>query len=85
MKFYLKWVNPIVAIMIFIICTSLYFGRYFVNFNPKEVSLHAKGENIIDPAQMGLPMYFFAKGLFCSSILFLFGEFLKSKIVNKNK
>lgn len=80
MKFYLKWINPVVALLILIICSWLYFGGYFVNFNPKEPSPYERGENIIDPDEMNLPMYFFAKGLFCSSMLFLFGEFLKRKL-----
>ena len=78
MKFYLKWVNPIVALVILVICSWLYFGGYFVSFSGE--SPFAKGKIIIDPAEMNLPMYFFAKGLFCSSMLFLFGEFLKRKL-----
>jgi len=80
MKFYLKWINPTIAVLILLICTWLYFGGYFVRFDPKETSHYEKGESIIDPEEMNLPMYFFAKGLFCSSMLFLFGEFLKRKL-----
>ncbi|MFA6281415.1 MAG: hypothetical protein WCY05_02800 [Candidatus Omnitrophota bacterium] len=78
MKFYLKWVNPIVALLILIICSWVYFGGYFVGFNEK--SKFEKKEVLIDPNEMGMPMYFFAKGLFCSSMLFLFGEFMKRKL-----
>jgi hypothetical protein len=78
MRFYLKWINPAVALLILVICSWLYFGGYFVSFADKSPFL--KGKNIIDPAEMEFPMYFFAKGLFCSSMLFLFGEFLKRKL-----
>ncbi|MFA5337647.1 MAG: hypothetical protein WC330_04885 [Candidatus Omnitrophota bacterium] len=78
MRFYLKWINPIVAILILVICSWLYFGGYFVSFGNKSPFL--KGKSIIDPSEMNLPMYFFAKGLFCSSMLFLFGEFFKRKL-----
>ena len=79
MRFYLKWVNPIIALLILVICSWLYFGGYFVSFSADK-SLFLKGKNILDPAEMNLQMYFFAKGLFCSSMLFLFGEFMKRKI-----
>lgn len=81
MRFYLKWINPVVAILILVICSWLYFGGYFVNFKNPNESVFGRGFNIIDPAELSLPMYFFAKGLFSSSMLFLFGEFLKRKVL----
>ncbi len=78
MKFYLKWINPLVAIVILLICSWIYFGGYFIGFDKK--SAFMEGKNIIDPGEMGFSMYFFAKGLFCSSMLFLFGQFLKRKL-----
>ncbi|UCC94491.1 MAG: hypothetical protein JSW40_06675 [Candidatus Omnitrophota bacterium] len=83
MKFYLKWINPVVALLVLVICTWIYFGGYFVSFDPKESSAFEKGENIIDPGEMGFSMYFFAKGLFCSSMLFLFGHFMKRYLYKK--
>ncbi len=85
MKFYLKWINPCVALLILIICTWIYVGGYFVSYDAGQ-SPFAKGEVFIDPEEMGFSMYFFAKGLFCSSMLFLFGEFLKKYLYgNKDK
>ena len=81
MRFYLKWLNSLVALLILIICSWIYFGGYFVSFGDK--SLFAKGKIIIDPGEMGMSMYFFAKGLFCSSMLFLFGEFMKRKLAKE--
>ena len=80
MRFYLKWINPVVAILILVICSWVYFGGYFVTFNEKAPPF-SSGLNIIDPSELSLPMYFFAKGLFSSSMLFLFGEFLKRKVL----
>jgi hypothetical protein len=76
LMFYLKWINPAVAVLILLICCWIYFGGYFVEFSEKQ-SPFQKGELIIDPSEMGFSMYFFAKGLFCSSALFMLGEFLK--------
>jgi len=81
LKFYLKWINPVIAILILLICSWIYFGGYFISFNGKSPFL--EGKSIIDPREMGFSMYFFAKGLFCSSMLFLFGEFLKRKLFKK--
>ena len=82
MRFYLKWVNPFVALLILAICSWIYFGDYFVSFG-QEKSAFAKGGVIIDPDKGGLQMYFFAKGLFCSSALFLMGEILKRLLKEK--
>ncbi len=76
MRFYLKWVNPVIALLILAICSWIYFGGYFISFG-KENSAYTLGEVIIDPDKEGFSMYFFAKGLFCSSALFLMGEILK--------
>lgn len=79
LKFYLKWINPFIAGLILIICVWIYFGGYFLQFGETEPPF-LKGDSIIDPGELGFSMYFFAKGLFCSSMLFLFGEFMKRYI-----
>jgi hypothetical protein len=81
MKFYLKWINPIVALVILAICCWVYFGGYFISLDGSETPF-TKGKHLLDAGDEGFQMYFFAKGLFCSSMLFLFGEFLK-KYLNK--
>ena len=75
MRFYLKWINPVVAFLIMATCSWIYFGGYFVRFDGE--SPFANGVSIIDPGEMSFGMYFFAKGLFCASMLLLFGHFLK--------
>jgi hypothetical protein len=81
MKFYLKWINPLISIIILVLCTWIYFGDYFCSFNGE--SHLTKGHFILDPDEMGLSIYFFAKGLFCSSLLFLFGKFLERYLAKK--
>jgi hypothetical protein len=78
MKFYLTWINPAVALIVLVICTWIYFGGYFVSFGSDTPFM--EGKSIIDPDEMAMPLYFFAKGLFCSSMLFLFGEFMKTRL-----
>jgi hypothetical protein len=80
MKFYLKWINPAIALLILIICTWIYLGGYFLSFDSVKPSRFASGKNIIDVNEMGFSMYFFAKGLFCSAMLFLFGKLLQRKM-----
>lgn len=80
MKFYLKWINPAVALTILFICTWIWLTSYF--YSDSGVSAFEKGKNIL--LFNGITFYFFAKGLFCSSLLFMFGEFLK-KYLDKNK
>jgi len=71
-----------VACVILLICCWVYFGAFFTKFDGSQ-TLYAQGNIIIDPDKLGLQMYFFAKGLFCSSVLLLLGEFLK-KYLGKN-
>lgn len=76
MNFYLTYVNPALAVLILLICAWIYIGGYFTNFEGEETAF-SDGKSILDPNEMGFPLYFFAKGLFCSAMLFLFGEFMK--------
>ena len=62
MRTYLKIINPIVAIMVLLLC--LYASMFDDGFKPNGV---LKGT---------LPTYFLAKGLFCSSALFILGRIL---------
>jgi len=61
MKTYLRVVNPIVALLVLVLC--LWAGT----FDEGRFKPHALLEG-------GLSTYFFAKGLFCSSALLLVGK-----------
>lgn len=80
LKIYLKWVNPGIALTVLTICTWIWLASYFVGEGSE--SPFEKGKNIFLYNQIAF--YFFAKGLFCSSMLFLFGEFMKRYIENKS-
>jgi len=61
MKTYLKFVNPAVAVLVLLLCLWAAMN----------------GDNGFQPLGMlkgGIPTYFLAKGLFCSSALFLVGK-----------
>ncbi len=63
MKTYLNIVNPIVALIVLLLC----------------IWAAMNGDNGFRPLEMfkgGIPTYFLAKGLFCSSALFLVGKIL---------
>jgi hypothetical protein len=61
MKTYLRGVNPIVALLVLVLC--LWAGT----FDDGRFKTHA-------PLEGGLSTYFLTKGLFCSSALFLVGK-----------
>jgi hypothetical protein len=63
MKTYLKIINPIVAVLVLFLCLV---AATFDDGNFKPLGI-LKG---------GIPTYFLAKGLFCSSALFLVGKIL---------
>jgi hypothetical protein len=63
MKTYLKIINPVVAVLVLFLCLV---AATFDDGNFKPLGI-LKG---------GIPTYFLAKGLFCSSALFLVGKIL---------
>jgi len=79
MKFYLKYINPAAALIVFGLCFWLFIGSYFFHFGS------APYTDTQTPFQKGLniflfdtlPIYFLAKGIFCSLMLFLFGKFME--------
>jgi hypothetical protein len=63
MNTYLKIINPVVAVVVLLLC----------------IWASMNGDNGFQPWGMlrgGIPTYFLAKGLFCSSALFLVGRIL---------
>ncbi|MCS7017019.1 MAG: hypothetical protein NZM42_12990 [Gemmatales bacterium] len=60
LKTYLRVINPIVALLVLILC--LYAALFDDGFKPEGVF---KGS---------IPTYFLAKGLFCSSALYILGQ-----------
>ena len=65
MRMYLRIINPIVAAIVLVLCV---YASVFDEGNFKPAAA-LKG---------GIPMYFLAKGLFCSSALFILGRVLLS-------
>jgi len=65
MRFYLKWINPAVAVVVlaFAVWASL--------------TANDSGAAVVQIVKGGLGSYFFAKGLFCSSALFILGKILE--------
>jgi len=63
MKTYLKIINPIVAVVVLLLC--IWAGMQGEN-----------GFRALDPLRGGIPTYFLAKGLFCCSALILIGRIL---------
>ncbi|HNX23556.1 MAG TPA: hypothetical protein PKG60_05880 [Spirochaetota bacterium] len=85
MKFYLKYINPVAALIVFGLCFWLYIGNYFFHFGSPSYSdsktPYQQGLNIL--MYDSLPIYFLVKGIFCSLMLFLFGKFLEYWIDQK--
>ena len=75
MRFYLKFINPLIALVILIICTWILFGGHYIIEDSKGMTPFDKGDSIFE--NDGFALYFFAKGLFSSSMVFLFGEFFR--------
>ena len=72
MKIYLKFINPIVAIIVLLLCLLA------------AISIDGKCD-VSHIIAGGFTTYFLAKGLFCSSALFIIGKILESMIVHKRK
>ena len=72
MKTYLKFVNPIVAIIVLLLCV---WAAIFEDGTFEPMGIIAGT----------FPTYFFAKGLFCSSALFILGKVLLEMILRREK
>jgi len=65
MKKYLRYGNPILAVVVFALCT-------FASMKDKEFDVGAMFKGSI-------PTYFFAKGIFCGMTIFLLGKILEKE------
>ena len=77
MDFYLKYINPIVALTVLLICSWLLLGEYFFIEDKSGNTPFEDGENMFMDDEYFFNLYFFAKGLFSASMVFLFGEFFR--------
>jgi len=72
MKTYLRFVNPLIAVIVLLLCLWAAMN----------------GDHGFEPIAMvqgGIPTYFVAKGLFCSSALVLMGKILALMIEKSEK
>ena len=72
MRTYLKIVNPIVCVLVLLLCL-------WAAMNGDE------GFKPLGTLKGGIQTYFVAKGLFCSSALFLMGKILSLMMENSRK
>ena len=72
MRTYLRIFNPLIALLIFILCS---LAAVKEDKNKPIVP-----SNIIGG---GIPTYFFAKGMFCGVALLLLGKILENQLGNK--
>jgi hypothetical protein len=81
--FYLEKVNPFLALFIFLWCFWIYFSPLLI------VIMHNKFEwkllkGLIDGREYYIQMYIVIKGLFCSVMLLLVGEYFKDQFRKGN-
>lgn len=69
MRTYLKFVNPILALLVFGLCA-------FAAMKEDKDKPIVIGNVIVG----GIPTYFFAKGIFCGVAIFLLGKVLENQI-----
>lgn len=75
MKIFLKYINPFLAILVFMIC---FYASVADELITKEGSF-----NILRLFDGGIPSYFLAKGIFCSVSMFLLGKIVEMLIYSK--
>ncbi len=64
MRMYLEIINPIISILVLGICIWAAISE-------------SGNVDVMKPIDGGIPAYFLAKGLFCSSALFILGKILQ--------
>ena len=64
--FYLKWINPLIAIMVLLLCCSSLLEALYTSIKESEPFE-------IDFEEDFILLYFWGKGLFCSFLLWIVG------------
>ena len=68
MRTYLKFINPLIAVLVFLLCT------FAASKEDKDKPI------VIGHVVMGgIPTYFFAKGIFCGVAIFLLGKIVEQQ------
>lgn len=75
--FYLTWINPVIAVAVLYLCASSLFGGVISSLDPSASTTPSSAADFGD----SFSMYFVGKGLFCSSLLFLFGQFFRAYLL----
>ena len=73
MNTYLRYVNPIVALAILLLCIWASICTH--GDKGYDIQVHSIWRG-------GIPTYFIAKGLFCSLTVFILGKLLESRMAN---
>ncbi|HXX42162.1 MAG TPA: hypothetical protein VEI58_07835 [Chthoniobacterales bacterium] len=69
MRAYLRWINPLVGLIVFCLCA------FAAMKSDKDKPIMV--ENLVVG---GIPTYFFAKGIFCGVAIFLLGKVLENQM-----
>lgn len=69
MLFFLRFINPVIAVAVLVIC--------LISASTEEKD---KGLEYVGFFKSPIPTYFLAKGLFCSTALFLLGKLVEQGI-----
>jgi hypothetical protein len=81
---YLNKINPFVALFIFLWCSWIYFGPFIVSIIEQN-SIMSEFKKLFDGEENGISMYIFVKGIFCSLMLWLVGEYFKHYFAKNNQ
>jgi hypothetical protein len=79
---YLNKINPIIAIFILLWCSWIYFSPVFIDIYHHKFEISML-KTLINGGDNNISMYIFIKGIFCSIMLWIVGEYFKNQF-NKN-
>jgi hypothetical protein len=80
--FYLERINPVVAVFIFLWCLWIYSCPLFIAVVHHKFHWHMV-KALMDGREYYIPMYILIKGVFCSLMLWIVGEYFKGLFTNK--
>ena len=81
--FYLNRINPVVAVFIFLWCLWVYSCPIFIAILHHDFHL-SMTKALLDGREYYVQMYILIKGLFCSIMLWIVGEYFKSYFSKSN-
>jgi len=79
-KAFLKWGTPFLSILILLYCSWIYFCPFIILAKHGQLTLSSFFKSLVDSREYYIQMYILIKGVFCSAMLFIVGNYFYRQV-----